>query len=110
MPALMTRQWAWRRVGGPGRAGPLLACSMQVSLDDSSQLNPRHLRLVASYVVPITGQQDYGSWPRVPAQLPQQHGVEWSQHTVANGATRRANGRRAARESGGCPQTDGTGL
>ena len=73
------------------------------------QLNPRHLRLVASYVVPITGHQDYRSWPGYPP-VPQQHGVEWSQHTVAKGAQRRANGRRSARESGCCPQTDGTGL
>lgn len=48
-------------------------------------LDARNLRLTASYVVPITGNTDYGSWQEYPP-APPQHGVEWSQHTLARGA------------------------
>jgi hypothetical protein len=43
------------------------------------------LRLAASYVVPITGNLEYGSWFGYPP-APRQRGVEWSQHSTANGA------------------------
>jgi hypothetical protein len=50
-----------------------------------SLLGARKLRLVASYVVPITGLRDYGAWEGYPP-APPQPGVIWSKHTLARGA------------------------
>jgi hypothetical protein len=49
-----------------------------------SLVGARHLRLLAAYVVPIAGTQEYGSWFGYPP-APPQRGVEWSKHTVAAG-------------------------
>jgi hypothetical protein len=49
-------------------------------------VNPRNARLVASYVVPITGNNEYGSMPGYP---PPQHlppGVHWGAHQSVPGA------------------------
>lgn len=44
----------------------------------------RNLRLAASYVVPITGLREYGSWFGYPP-APHQPGVDWPGHTRAVG-------------------------
>jgi hypothetical protein len=47
-------------------------------------VKPRNLRLVASYVVPITGHDDYGDILGYPPAHPQP-GVDWPRHTLAAG-------------------------
>jgi hypothetical protein len=44
----------------------------------------RNLRLITSYVVPIIGHQEYGSWFGYPP-APHQPGVDWPRHTRAGG-------------------------
>jgi hypothetical protein len=44
-----------------------------------------NMQLAASYVVPITGKEDYGAWPGYPP-APPHRGVEWARHSLANGA------------------------
>jgi hypothetical protein len=56
-----------------------------VVIDKVTLINARRVRLAASYVVPITGNLEFGSWFGYPP-APRQKGVEWSQHAVANGA------------------------
>lgn len=45
----------------------------------------RRVHLTASYIVPITGSLEYGSWFGYPPAPPQK-GVEWSQHSAVKGA------------------------
>ena len=47
----------------------------------------RNARLVASYVVPITGNQEYGSWFGYPPPPQHQPGVDWSAHQRVPGAS-----------------------
>jgi hypothetical protein len=54
-------------------------------IDKVSLVSARHLQMVAAWVVPITGHQDYGVWDGYPP-APHQSGVMWSQHTRAAGA------------------------
>jgi hypothetical protein len=54
-------------------------------IDKVTLVNARRVRLAASCVVPITGNLEYGSWFGYPP-APRQKGVEWSQHSAANGA------------------------
>jgi len=61
------------------------AGSANAVIENVALVRPRHLRLAAAYVVPITGHQDYGVWEGYPP-VRHQAGVEWSQHQQAKGA------------------------
>jgi len=50
-------------------------------------VNARHARLVASYVVPITGNNEYGSWFGYPPPPDHQAGVDWKAHQRVPGAS-----------------------
>jgi hypothetical protein len=58
--------------------------SSEAIIQQVSLVKPQHLRLVASYVVPITGHLGYGVWDGYPP-APHQAGVEWARHTRAVG-------------------------
>ncbi len=49
--------------------------------------NPRGIRMLAAYVVPVTGHFLYGVWPGYPPTAHMQAGVRWSQRQQADGAT-----------------------
>jgi len=60
-------------------------------IEKVSLMGARHLRLVAAYVVPITGHMGYGVWDGYPPPPRRQRGVEWSHRQVARGARLPAN-------------------
>jgi hypothetical protein len=64
-----------------GNAGSSDAVIEKVDL-----VKARNARLVASYVVPITGSQEYGSWFGYPPAAHLPPGVDWSAHQHVPGA------------------------
>ncbi|HUB37354.1 MAG TPA: hypothetical protein VMA72_00725 [Streptosporangiaceae bacterium] len=58
--------------------------SSDVVIEKIALVKPRNLRLVASYVVPITGFREYGDNFGYPP-APYQPGVDWPRHTLAAG-------------------------
>jgi hypothetical protein len=68
--------WGITYLGNTGRSDAII--------EKISLVRPRNLRLAASYVVPITGLTEYGSWFGYPP-APPQRGVQWSRHTLAAG-------------------------
>jgi hypothetical protein len=77
MAAGQVESWGITYLGNSG--------SSDVVIERVDLVKPRNVRLVASYVVPITGHQDYGSWLGYPP-APNQPGVQWSRHSRAVGA------------------------
>jgi hypothetical protein len=61
------------------------AGSSNAVIENVALVHPRHLRLAAAYVVPITGHLDFGVWDGYPP-VRHQAGVEWSRHQAAKGA------------------------
>lgn len=59
--------------------------SSPVVIEKVRLIGARHLRMVAAWVVPITGHRDYGVWDGYPP-APRQNGVMWSQHVPTAGA------------------------
>lgn len=57
-------------------------------IDKVTLYRPRELRLVAAYVVPITGRDLYGNWVGYPpaARAVKQPGVQWAQRQRADSA------------------------
>jgi hypothetical protein len=63
-------------------SGPATAVIQKVSLSD-----PHNLRMLAAYVVPITGNDLYGIWRGFPSAIAEhQPGVQWSERQWADGA------------------------
>ncbi len=60
--------------------------SSDAIIESVSLVQPQHVRLIAAYVVPITGLLDYGDWNGPPQRVPHQAGVQWARHTRARGA------------------------
>ncbi len=60
--------------------------SSDAIIESVSLVQPQHVRLIAAYVVPITGLLDYGDWNGPPQRVPHLAGVQWARHTRARGA------------------------
>jgi hypothetical protein len=61
--------------------------SSDAVVDKVGLVRARNARLVASYVVPITGNQEYGSWFGYPPPPQHQPGVDWSARQRVPGAS-----------------------
>jgi hypothetical protein len=71
--------WGMTYLGNTGSSGAVIE---KVDL-----VKPRNARLVASYVVPITGNNEYGSMAGYPPPRQLPPGVEWGAHQRVPGAS-----------------------